>query len=369
MRDVSPEETLDVIDLGSPGVDASLLRTIAAVPDRGRVLVLGSGRDAARVEGEGLGVAAWVPVSKAAPRLWTARLRQFLEGVGHRGVLRTWSEPALVAALGIPDVTTRLHASVVAVATRPPLVEPWLRRRVQVHAVGEDLGPRLFRRGWRLGSTTRLSTLPSAVLPSEPIRRTGGGREELVVAVATSPHSAIDARQALDAAAAVVVAGRAITVVLSPRQPGWSELGRWACGFTAASASRRLRVVVDDRVDDPRRAATDVDLVMMPIRQNRRGDCSLVTARAWLAAGVPLMAPATRGLAALVEDGVDGRLLSTGSRNAFARAMLRVADDRMLLEDMSHAAAARHGGRRSISSGVRAQDTGSSAAKASAAVR
>jgi glycosyltransferase involved in cell wall biosynthesis len=130
-------------------------------------------------------------------------------------------------------------------------------------------------------------------------------------------------------------------------------------------------VVVDARVEDPRLAASDVDLAVIPVRSNRTGDVSLLTARAWLAAGVPVMASASRGLAGLVDDGVDGRLLPAGDRHALARALLRVADDPSLLEDMSHAAAARHGARRpsAIGRGRAVQDVGSNAANASAASR
>ena len=169
--------------------------------------------------------------------------------------------------------------------------------------------------------------------------------------MAVSPLDALDGWLMLGAAASAVVAGRAITVVVSPNHPGCRELGRWACGMVAASASNRLRVVIDPRVEDPRLAAMDVDLAVMPVHRARTGDVSLVTARAWLAAGVPLVAPLTRGLVGLVDDGVDGRLLPAGDRNALARVLLRVADDPTLLEDMSHAAAARHGARRSSAFG------------------
>jgi hypothetical protein len=365
-------ETVELLDPGSPGVDAALLRTLAARRDRGRAIVVGSEFDADRVAAEGFQIAGRLPISiRRTPRMWSASLRRLLHRLGTAGILRTWSEPALVAALGASDAISGLDASVSAVSTRTPLIEPWLRHRVAVRAIGEDLGPRLFRRGWRLGPPRSLGSLPSPLLPSEPPRRARVDPDTLVVAMAGSPLDALDGWLMLGAAASAVVAGRAITVVVSPNHPGCLELGRWACGMVAASASNRLRVVIDPRVEDPRLAAMDVDLAVMPVHRSRTGDVSLVTARAWLAAGVPLVAPLTRGLVGLVDDGVDGRLLPAGDRNALARVLLRVADDPTLLEDMSHAAAARHGARRSsaFGRGSLAQDAGSSAANASAASR
>jgi hypothetical protein len=357
------KDTLELLDPGSPGVDVAFLRTLAARRDRGRAIVIGAESLAEGVASEGFEIAARVSTP--------AGLGRTLRRLGHRGTLRTWSEPALAAALAAGDAVGHLEASIVAVSSRSPRIAPWRRHRVAVRAVGEDLAPRLFRRGWRLGPTRALASLPSALLPSEPPKRTRGERDALVVAIVGSPWDSIDGRQALEAAASVVVAGRAVTLVLSPSQPDWRELARWACGFVNASASSRLRVVVDQRVEDPRLAAPDVDVAVMPVRSERLGDVSLITARAWLAAGVPIMTPATRALTALMDDGVDGRLLPVDDRNALARAMLRVADDTALLEDMSHAAAARHGARRLSAGGRgrRVQDEGSFAANASAASR
>ncbi len=363
MLDPNVKEMLELLDPGSPGVDVAFLRMLAARRDRGRAVVIGTKSQAGRVAAEGFEIAARIPTSDALGRA--------LHRLGHRGTLRTWSEPGLVAALAVKPAIASLDASVIAVSTRPPFVAPWRRQRIAVRPVGEDLGPRLFRRGWRLGATRSLSSMPSALLPAEPPKRVRGEREALVVAVVGSPSEAIDCRQAMGAAASAVVAGRAVTVVLSPGRPDWRDLSRWACGFMRASASSRLRVVVDQRVEDPRLAAADVDVAVMPVRRSRLGEVSLLTARAWLAAGVPILTPATRGLASLVDDGVDGRLLPADDRNALARAILRVADDVSLLEDMSHAAAARHGARR-LSAGGRGrgvQDDGSFAANASAASR
>ena len=365
------EQPLEILDPGSPGVDVALLRTVAARSRRGRAVVLGSPTDAAMVRAEGFQIAARVAVSGGSPRGWSAGLGRTLDRLGPVGAVRTWSEPALVAALGACGDRVRIDASIAAVSARPPALEPWLRRRVAVRAIGEDLGPRLFRRGWRPGPTRSLASLPTAQLPSEPRRRRRRDRDDLVVAVAGCPHDAMDARLVLMAAASAVVAGRAMTVVLSPGRTDWRDLGRWACGMVEASASGRLRLVVDARVEDPRIAGADVDLAVLPVRPQRLGDASLLTARAWLASGVPVVGATTRGLERLVDDGVDGRLLAAGDRNALSRALLRVADDPSLLEDMSHAAAARHGARRPTASGRDrgVQDAGSSPANVSAAVR
>ncbi len=371
VRPLDPVEPVEVFDPGSPGVDVSLLRLLAARPHRGRAIVFGTPADAALVHAEGFEIVARIRPPHPMPRTWSGPLRRTLAAIGHAGIVRTWSESTLVAALGAVEEEDRIDAAICAVAARSPWIEPWRRQRVAVRAMGEDLGPRLFRRGWRLGTLRRLAQVPSPPLSCEPPSRQRAGREGLVVAVVGSPADAIDGRLALTAAAATAVAGREVTVVFSPNHPGWMEAGRWACGLVAASASARLRVVVDARVEDPRRAAADVDLAVMPVRRTRLGDVSLPTARAWLAAGIPVMAPATRGLAALVDDGVDGRLLPPDDRNALSRALLRVADDPALLEDMSHAAAARHGARRptAIGRGGRAHDEGSNAANASAAWR
>ncbi len=363
MIEPSEMERLELLDPGSPGLDTAFLRTLAACEDRGRVIVIGTRFQADRVVAAGLTVAARGPKAAALGRV--------LRRLGHRGMLRTWSEPGLIAAWRSGIAIDRVDASIVAVSGRPPVGSIRPRDQIVVRAVGEDLGPRLFRRGWRLGSARSLASLPSALLPSEPPKRSRIDRGELVVAIAGTPLEAIDARLVLAAAASVVVAGRDVTLLLSPSHPHWRELGRWACGFVKAASSNRLRLVVDRRVEDPLLAAPDVDVAVMPVQRSRLGDVSLITARAWLAAGVPIMASVTRGLAGLVDDGVDGRLLPVDDRNALARALLRVADDTILLEDMSHAAAARHGARR-LSAGARGrrlQGDGSRAANASAASR
>lgn len=362
---------LEVLDPGAPGVDMPLLRMIAALPDRGAALVLGSPEDADRVRGVGLDVAGRVSLPRSAPRTRTRTLARHLEAFDSDVPLRSWSEPTLAALLPLATGGRRLDAVVAAVGSAPPWVEPWHRRRVAVRPIGLDLGPRLARRGWRVGGVLRAARMPIDRLDGgglpPPVRRD----DAFVVAVPVEPVDAMDPWTLVAAVATAAVSGRSVVLMVPRSGTAWPEIGRWACGMVPASAGTGLRVVVDDRVGDPGALAGGVDAVVIPVRAERAGDTSLVTVRAWLSTGVPVIGPATRGVGELVEDGVDGRLVAPGDRNALARAILRLADDSALREDMAHAAAARHGGRRSFAGSRRpwTQGDGSAAANASAASR
>lgn len=369
---------LEVLDPGSPGVDEALLRLVASLPDRGPAIVLGTASDVERVASVGLEVAARVSTPRDHPRTWTRPLARCLDGIDH-ATLRTWSEPGLAATLPLVAGADRLAAMVAAVGPRPPAIEPWLRHRIPVRPLGFDLGPRLARRGWRVGRPIALDDLPGdGVVHGEPsIRHRCDGR--LSVSMGLEPGEAMDAWTLVSAVASVAVSGRAVDLLMPAASTRWKEIGRFLVDMVPASTSARIRMRVDDRAGLVDRCTPLVDAVVMAVRPERVGETSLVTVRSWLAAGVPVIGPATRGLAALVEDGVDGRLVTPGDRNALARALLRLADDPALREDMSHAAAARHGVRRGVRRGVRSgaglrepspdQAGGSDAMNASAASR
>jgi hypothetical protein len=106
-----------------------------------------------------------------------------------------------------------------------------------------------------------------------------------------------------------------------------------------------VRLVLDERVRDPRFVAPAVDVVVTVDRSDDLPypPMSVLALRAWLACGVPLIASDRRNAASLVEDGVDGRLIPTGERNALIRVLMRMVDEPSLVVDMGHAAAARHG--------------------------
>lgn len=362
---------LEVVDPGAPGIDASLLRMVASRTDRGRVLVLGTAGDADRVRGCGLDVAGRVAVGKTGPRGWTRSIGRRLACGDLGRSLRTWSESSLAAIVPLLGDGWSLDAMIAAVGPRPPLVEPWHRRRATVRPLGLDLGPRLARRGWKVGASVPIADVPPYRLPFDRASTRGRDQGEFVVAVPVEPIDALDPWTLVGALASVAVSGRPIVVVLPRRGEGWTELGRWLCGMVPASAGASLRLVVDPRVEDAQAISGEVDVAALPVRPERVGDASLVTARSWLAAGVPVLGVASHGFGVLVEDGVDGRLLPAGEANAWARAMLRLADDPALREDMAHAAAARHGGRRSCRGESRseAQVLGKAAMNVSAASR
>lgn len=363
---------LEIVDPGAAGVDASLCRAIASLPERGRVLVLGAAVDADRLRSEGLDVVGHLPVAATLPRTWTRPLARCLARLGAVTRCRTWSESALAAALPLGGTDLSLEAVVAAVPARPPVVEPWHRRRVAVRPIGLDLGPRLARRGWRVGAAIRLPDVPLDRLPVRDRSRHDLDRKSFVIAVPVEPIEALDVWALVGAVASVAVAGRSIVLVLPRRGSDVVEIGRWFHGMVPASAGVRLRVVIDDRVGDPAAIGADVDVAVVPVKASRVGETSLVTARAWLAAGVPVIGPASRGFGALVDDGVDGRLVRPGDRNALARAILRLADDPSRREDMAHAAAARHGGHRATGPSLgpwSVQEAGTAARNASAASR
>ncbi len=361
---------LEVLDPGSPGVDEPLLRLVASLPDRGPAIVLGTESDAARVHAAGLEIAARVSIPGGPPRAWTRPLGRCLEGLDF-GVLRTWSEPGLVATVPLVDRADRLEAIVAAVGARPPMIEPWWRQRVPARPLGFDLGPRLARRGWRVGRPIRLDELPGDRVVSGYAVRRDRVADRVSIAASVEPGEAMDTWALVNAVASVAAAGRSVDLVIPAASTRWREIGQWMTGMVSSSDSAGIRMRVDDRVLDVGRCETCVDAVVMAVHPDRVGETSLATVRSWLAAGVPVIGPATRGFGAVVEDGVDGRLVRPGDRNALARAILRLADDPALREDMSHAAAARHGVRRGTSfpGPSRDQAGGSDAMKAWAASR
>ena len=334
--------SVDVLDPGSPGVDAALLCSLAARRGGCRALVLGGRREAALVSNHGVEVLGHVPMPGRFPWLAGSAVRRALAGLDVDRVA-TWSEAAAVAAIraGVPP--SRLEASVVAVGGRVPWLEPWVRDRFQMRPVGFDLGPVLFRRGWRVGPRMPIKDLtlgfPSASPDAEPWPETGS----LTVAIHLEPMSALDIYRTTRAIAAAAVAGRSVTLVM----PGLGAVGRaerrWILEANRAFSGPDLRVVVDDRVHEPQRMGDRVDVLVGIPRPGRRADTSVLTLRQWLGQGVPIVTERTRDAESLVEDGVDGRLVTPGDRHAVTSIMVRLARDPALLAGMRHAAAARHG--------------------------
>jgi hypothetical protein len=169
--------------------------------------------------------------------------------------------------------------------------------------------------------------------------------EELVVAVSADPPSSTSLTMSLTAAATAGVAGRGMTLIADPASGQAMAASKQFVDGESRLGGKPVRLVLDERVRDPRFVAPAVDVVVTVDRSDDLPypPMSVLALRAWLACGVPLIASDRRNAASLVEDGVDGRLIPTGERNALIRVLMRMVDEPSLVVDMGHAAAARHG--------------------------
>ena len=338
---MSSKLRVDVIDPGSPGVDAALLGSLAARPDGCRAIVLGSRRDAELVASAGAEVLANVPIPGRVPWLAGPGLRRALEPIGARTV-QTWSESGAVAAIRAGCDPSTLEAHVVAVGSRRPWLEPWMRLRHQVRPVGRELGPELFRRGWNVGPMVGLHELPFAM--STPTQAPDWRRPgAITVAVHVEPADATDFGRISRALVAVTVAGRDITLVMPDYGPRIRGEVRWLHEANRGFGGPDATIIVDDRVRSPSLVGDAVDVVVSIPRRRSRSTISAVSLRSWLGHGIPLVAERDRNTEDLVEDGVDGRLVAPGHRHAITLVLVRLAEDPDLLAGMRHAAAARHG--------------------------
>ncbi len=334
-------EIVDVLDPGSPGVDTTLLRSLAARRGGCRAVVLGDRRAAASAESLGVDVLANLPMPAMVPALAGPGLRRCLRSCGVARIA-TWSERGLVAAIRAGQPADGIHATVLAVTGRPPWIEPWRRAYCPVHPVGPDLGPVLFRRGWTLGEPIRLDSFSPGVSspPSEPLGWRDGDR--LTVAIHLEPVEAIDLPRSFRAVAAAAVAGRRFTVVL----PACGSRGRaeaqWLRDANPAFSGPNVNLIVDDRVRSPELAGAEIDVAIGVAKRGAMAGGSMLAVRSWLAHGVPVVVTRSLAVEGVVEDGVDGRLVAPEDRNAVTSALLRLADDPELLAGMRHAAAARH---------------------------
>ncbi|MAC18119.1 MAG: hypothetical protein CMJ23_00275 [Phycisphaerae bacterium] len=378
------KEIIDLLDPGLPGVDGALLQSLAARTVSREAIVLGDQAEVTRVRAAGIRVRGRlaVPAGGAASLLqsWASgsRLRRGLDrlGIGPECGLATWSESMLAAVLHAGIAPGRIDAAVVAASGPIPCVPTIMRLlgttprdAVPVRPVGTELGPILVRRGWRIGPTIDPGALPVG-FGVEAIPYSSRPEQGLVIGVVASPPEVANFRELMTAAATASAAGYRLRLVVSPRARGIIEESGWLAEAAVVFRGPGMSMRIDERIDEPGRLASEIDVIVQPTPLHSNESPSILTLRAWLAAGVPAICARNRSVEALVEDGVDARLIRSGDRNGFGRAMLRLAGSPSLAVEMGHAAAARHGHRgRTISSGPDDQASGSLAASPTAASR
>ena len=165
---------------------------------------------------------------------------------------------------------------------------------------------------------------------------------------------------ALAAAATLAAAGHRVHLVVSPDLHRLDAEAGWLVEAQRVIRGGAVTMRIDHRIDDPGSLARELDVVVVPSPRRAWHVPSVLTLRAWLAAGVPAVAARDRSASALVQDGVDARLYPSGDRNALARILARLASDARLRSEMGHAAAARHGHRvRKVIAGSSDQSSGS----------
>ena len=345
---------IELLDPGAPGVDATLLDALLCAEGHRRIVVIGARETADSLSNMGfevLGRVAAAPGERGmAAWLVGRRLRRLLASlvdVQHTTV-GTWSEHALAAALlaGLPAASID---AVVAAAQGPSLCPPLASRllgatprsAVKVRAVGQAAGPALSRRGWTLGQAIDPRWFKAAI-PGKAGSEAKRDDSCLVVGLVSSPPELADARFACQTIVSLAAAGCTGELVVSSRARGVQEAARWINSAAESIRGNRPRLRIDDRIERAGALASEVDVVLLTAPRYRHEVCSPLDLRGWLASGVPAIAPDDRTLRGLVQDGVDARVVPPWDRNAVVRAMIRLAEDRELREEMGHAAAARH---------------------------
>ena len=373
---------IELLDPGAPGVDAALLDALLAAEDHRRIVVIGDRKVSAWLSNIGFEVLGRVaaPPGEKGMSSWLVgrRVRRRLESLVdlHHTTVGTWSESALSALLlaGVPAVSID---PVVVAAEGPSLCPPLASRllgatprsEVKVRAVGQAAGPALSRRGWTLGPAIDPRQFKSTI-PSVVHRDPGAEDVDLVVGLAASPPGLGDARFACEAMVSLAAAGCTSELVVSSRARGVVEAARWITSVAGSLVGKQPRLRIDDRIERAGDLASEIDIVLVTAPRGGHEVSSALNLRVWLASGVPAIAPDDRTLRGLVQDGVDARVVPPADRNAVVRALIRMAEDRELREEMGHAAAARHAHRdRRVSGRSTSQASGSVSANPRAASR
>jgi|GEM_PF-4820912 len=369
--------TVHVLDPAAPGCGMALCDALAILQEDDSLVILGGRDQAERARQRSVSVDANVPIPLGIPRLTSPQLERVLKTMIAESCrlasedrpattrvpidrVMAWSESALVATLGA-DHGLPVVGQIAAVSGRPPGLEPWRRHRACVHPIGPEIGRLLTRRGWRLGEVRAAADFPMPDVKHRYgraearalIRGQWGtrGSEELVVALSADPPTGAAVSTLLIAAATAGVAGRGMTLIADPASGEAMAASKWLVSVNERRGGKRVHLVLDERVRDPRLIAPAVDVVVTVDRSDATPypPVSVLALRAWLAYGVPLVASNRRNAASLVEDGVDGRLIPPGDRNALIQVLMRMIDEPSLAVDMGNAAAARHG--RGLTSG------------------
>ncbi|MCH2162674.1 MAG: hypothetical protein MK085_12485 [Phycisphaerales bacterium] len=342
-------KTLHLIEPGAAGCGPCTMAAVGNQASIGgdRVVVLGGRRDAQWALEAGCVVDRTVPLPLGQPRLARRSLSAAWKAGGESKVI-AWSERAAAAVATLPgevEAEARLAAAVGPI----PWVEPWWRRRVEVRPIGMDAGPVLARRGWRVGEVLEVSELARPA-KSEMPRRASLRREweadddELVIACVADPPSSLDLVVAYGAAVVCSTSGRKVRLIAHPGCGRGMVARTWARSLQRQGPPLTTPLIMDERLEAPWLVADGVDLLLM-ISPRGSGPtasaCSLMPFAWWFAAGVPAVANWTRGVEAVLRDGVDGRLVPEGSRNEVAAVLMRICDQPDLLASSGDAAAAR----------------------------
>ena len=373
---------IELLDPGAPGVDAALLDALLAAEGHRRIVVIGDRETADSLSAMGfevLGRVAAVPGETGiAAWLVGRRLRRQLASMVdlRHTTVGTWSESALGIAL-LAGLPASCIDAVVTAAEGPIACPPMAsrifgatpRNALEVRPVGQAAGPALSRRGWRLGPAID----PRSFIPTIPAERriaSTNADSSFVVGLSASPSGLADAWFACQAMISLAAAGCPGELVVSSRARQVRHAARWLLSAGEAIGGTPPRLRIDDRIDRPGVLASEIDVVLVTAPRHPCEVSSALALRGWLACGVPAIAPDDRTLRGLVQDGVDARVVPPGDRNAVVRAMIRLAEDPELRQEMGYAAAARHARRaRHLRNQPPSQGSGSFAAKSRAASR
>lgn len=366
---------LHLLDSGSPGVGATLLRLAAEPLSRIRsiehvAIVVGNEQDVALAERCGVPVAGRIPAPLRRPLLGRRALRSTLEHFREAGrgvdLIHTWSADSLLAALSIaPDV--RLLATLpigpVAGLSTTALALALEQRPAALTALTPQIASEFGLAGI---ADDRIRVIEPAVNPGmlagrdaarHALRqRWGAGSRTLVLGLLAEPPRWSDARLGATIATIVALAGYEVKLVTHSSAMRRSETHRWL-----RDAELEEILVVEDQLAEPWSIVHGLDAALVLGADASSDDLhAMGGAFSWLvgggrqphpspsvmpmlwaiAAGVPVVAEATSSFASILTDGVNGLLVNAGDVNAAADRLIRLADDRQLAGRIGAAATA-----------------------------
>jgi glycosyltransferase involved in cell wall biosynthesis len=324
---------LHLIDPASPGGGPGTLRLAAEALSRSAiaahdVLIVGNSRHRDLAGRCGLETRGRLgaPLNRAS--LARGGLRSFLRACepvnGRYDLLHAWTLSA--AGLGVLGAGQRpLLATAIS-----GLVSWTARRRLQsvpVLAATDSVRRDLEAAGWDPGL---LSLLPPGVdrraigLEQRALLRERWGADEttFVAGLLGEPPAGLDGVLAMNALGRVALSGKDVRLVLHHEATAPHDLRRWLVRLGLGEF-----VVVDDAAVEPWRVVAGLDAALVAAKPGHRVAEPSVMPVLWaMAAGVPVVAEASRAISDIIDDGASGLLFEPGDINGAAACLLNVYD-------------------------------------------